>query len=115
MATVASGKADNCWQNLPFKGRGLDSLAQKLLGALTQQVGQDVVAAGQWHRPRFAARTLHGGVLLWPHGPAGKNLREICPKVRRLFSFGYPQLLVIAQKAYGNGWLGESASFTAHS
>ena len=35
-----------------------------MLGALAEDVGEDVLGLGQWHDPNIIGRTIHGGVLL---------------------------------------------------
>ena len=46
----------------------LDGLSDDPLGAVTDDLGEHILTARQWHDARIAGRTLHGGVLLWPRG-----------------------------------------------
>jgi len=62
-----------------------DGLGQQLLSALSQDVGQDIFAPGQWHNPLFTRRKLHGGVLLGLVGLLGRNCDEFLPKYAAFF------------------------------
>jgi len=79
----------------PIIDFGLDGLGQHLLGAIAEEFGEDVVAAGQWHNPGIAGRTLHGGVLLWPRWPAGKNLA-------RFLTQGTPPFFIRLSTTFGH-------------
>ncbi len=48
----------------PLGDFGFDGLSEQLLGALPQDVGQRVAAAGGWQRNRGIGNLSHGGVLL---------------------------------------------------
>jgi hypothetical protein len=52
----------------PVGDLGLDGLGEELLGALAEEVGQDILSRGRWHDPRLRGRTSHGGVLLCRSG-----------------------------------------------
>src|SRR5262249_29993194 len=76
----------------PVGDLGLDGLGEQLLGALAEEVGEDVLGLGQWHDPRFGGSIDHGGVLLCRVGTL-VDLRYT--RVRRLFSSRYPQHSII--------------------
>src|SRR5262249_39040489 len=70
----------------PVGDLGLDGLGEQLLGALAEEVGEDILGLGQWHDPRFRGRAGHGGVLLCR---VGTLVTFDTPRVRRLLSSSY--------------------------
>src|SRR5262249_18244432 len=82
----------------PVGDLGLDGLGEQLLGALAEEVGEDVLGLGQWHDPRFGGSIDHGGVLLCRVGTL-VDLRYT--RVRRLFSSRYPQHSIIPPSSVG--------------
>src|SRR5262249_28371541 len=55
----------------PVGDFGLDGLGEQLLGALAEEVGEDILGLGQWYDPNLGGRIIHGGVLLCRVGTFG--------------------------------------------
>jgi hypothetical protein len=70
-----------------------------LLGALAEEVGEDILGLGQWHDCRFGGRTMQGGVLLCR---VGTLVTFDTPRVRRLLSPRYPQHSIIPREEVTN-------------
>ncbi len=93
---------------------GLDGPGEHLAGSAPEDLGQDVLALGQWHDADLGGRLTHGGVLLDHFGRL-----VVCdsPRVRRPFHFLHPRLSTIPRLAWvrlvkralrGAGSLGEA-------
>jgi hypothetical protein len=76
----------------PVGDLGLDGLGEELLGALTQDLGQDVLRFRQWYNANLGARKTHGGVLLCL---VGTLVNSDTPGVRRLLLRRHPQDSII--------------------
>jgi len=56
----------------PVGDLGVDGLGEQLLGALSEDIGEDIVGVWQWHDTNVIGRKVHGGVLLCRGGTFGE-------------------------------------------
>src|SRR5262249_28534178 len=81
----------------PVGNFGFDGLGEQVLGALAEDVGEDILGLGQWHDPHIDCRLIHGGVLLCR---VGTLVTFDTPRVRRLLSTRYPQHSIMPPLPY---------------
>jgi hypothetical protein len=73
----------------PVGDLGLDRAGEHLASPVSEDLGEDVAAVGQWHGTKIEGRLTHGGVLLCLVGTFGVG--ETSPRVRRLTFHLYPR------------------------
>ena len=62
---------------------GLDGLGEHLTGPVPEELGEDVLAARQWHDADLGGRLAHGGVLLGLVGQFGVG--QTSPRIPAAF------------------------------